>query len=252
MERQVAHRTEVAGFFPTLAPDILILQEIRDQESAQFLVDLIPGLDLHVVTAFRRPDTGFSQQVVIASRYPARAGFAEVFTGIYDDPEVEPYRGFAFVALESPWGGTLLVYGVHLKSNVGEPDTNIAMREESARQILSHIEVMKTLFEEYGPIQVLVGGDFNVLLQQKEMAHEQTIALFTDRGYHWTWQGVPFRYRNTWPARGRFDDACFDHFVTYRLPKATAELIPVPEDALSDHRPVLLRIPIYDDGSDCS
>jgi len=241
---QARHRDEVRAFLPGLRPDILLLQEIRDEEAAQFLADSVPGLDLHVVTAFRRRDAHLSQQLVIASRYPARAGFAEVFTGIYDEPEAEPYRGFAFAALETPLGGTLLVYSVHLKSNLGDPADNIRIREASAQQILNHVAVMKEHYAEFGPITVLVAGDFNLLLEREDMAHERTLDRFVEAGYHWTWDGVPFRRRITWPADGRFDNACFDHILTYGLPALTASVMQKPEGELSDHRPVLLRIPV--------
>ncbi len=244
-DEQEWHREEVREYLPGLKPDILLLQEIRDKEAAEFLVDSVPGLDLHVVTTLVRPQPEFSQQMVVASRYPARAGYAEYFTDIYyDEPGVEPYRGFAFAALETPLGGTLLVYSVHLKSNRGNAETNVRMREASARQILEHIEAMEARFEEYGPIVVVVGGDFNVLLERDDMAHERTIDLFLEQGFHWTWEGVPFENRITWPGRWERGRACFDHFVTRGLPELTAEVLHKPPYRLSDHRPVLLEIPV--------
>jgi len=237
------HRAEVREYLPGLHPDILLLQEIRDEEAAQFLVDSVPGLELHVITELVRPHSDMSQQLVIASRYPALAGFAEVFTGIYSDDDTEPYRGYAFAAIDWPRDGILLVYSVHLKSNRGDSSVNIAMREASAQQILNHIGVMKEQYAEHGPVSVIVGGDFNLLLQREDMAHERTLDKFLEAGFHWTWDGVPFRRRVTWPADGRFDDACFDHIFTLNLPRQRARVLHKPEGELSDHRPVLLRVP---------
>lgn len=241
---QRRHQEQVAAYLPGLSPDILILQEIRDEEAAQLLVDTLPGLEIHVATDFQRPWTNLSQQIVIASRYPAKAGFAEVFTDIYSHPEAEPYRGYAFAALEMPDDSTLLVYGVHLKSNLGEAERNIAMREESARQILRHIEEMVEEFGAAGPVAVLVGGDYNLLLEREDMAHEQTLNLFLEAGFHWTWEGVPPENRVTWASMGGYGDACFDHIVTRGLPELTAAILYKPDYRLSDHRPVLLRIPL--------
>lgn len=238
------HWEDVLDYLPGLEPDILVLQEIRDEETAQGLVDSVPGLDLHVATHFERPWLEGTQQIVIASRYPARAGFAELFTDIYDDKDTEPFRGFAFAALETPLGGTMLVYGVHLKSNRGEVERNVPMREESARQILRHVEVMSEVYAEDGPISVVVAGDFNLLLERKEMAHEQTMDLFMDEGFHSTWEEVPFKYRVTWPGRGSYGDACFDYILTRGLPELRARLLYKPDWELSDHRPVLLHIPL--------
>ncbi|MCC5805177.1 MAG: endonuclease/exonuclease/phosphatase family protein [Opitutales bacterium] len=239
--QQAAHRAEILGFIPSLAADILFLQEIRDAEAAEAIVDALDGLDLHVVSHFRRPESELSQQLVIASRYPALAAFAEHFTGMAGGGD-QPYRGFAFAALDIPTPGTVLVYCVHLKSNRGEAAVNIAMRETAADQILAHIHEMEALYAESGPVRVMVGGDFNLLLEQPAMAQERTLAKFIDEGFHWTWQGAPFEDRVTWPARGRFGDASFDHFVTRGLPETQASVIKTPAGELSDHRPVGLEI----------
>jgi hypothetical protein len=69
------------------------------------------------------------------------------------------------------------------------------------------------------------------------MAHEQTVEIFKRAGYHWGWEGVRFRDRVTWPARGRFGDACFDMFLTHGIPPDRSKVIH-GFDHLSDHRPV--------------
>ena len=243
--QQEAHRAEVAEYVPGLGADILLLQEIRDEEAAQFIVDQLPGLELNVVSRFVRPNPLISQQVVIASRFPALAGFMELFRGPgYDREEGDPYRGFAFAALESPWGGTLLVYSVHLKSNRGDAGVNIPMRESAARQILAHIAEMTEEYASRGEVQVIVGGDFNVILDRPEGGGEETIDLFLAEGFRSTWEGVPFADRVTWPARGRFGDASFDYILTFNLPEVTASLIYKPQFELSDHRPVRIDLPL--------
>ncbi len=240
-----AHREDVAEYLPTLEPDILILQEIRGREAAAFLVEQLPGIELQVVSAFMRPNPNISQQIVIASRFKVLDSYEELFTGeAYDYGDMEPYRGFVFAALESPFGGTLLVYGVHLKSNWGDTDVNIAMRESGARQILRHVAQAEKRYGETGPVQVVVGGDFNVRLNREDREDERTIDIFTESGFHSTWEGIPFGERITWPPRGGFPPACFDYILTKGLPLLTAEILPKPAWALSDHRPVLLSIPL--------
>ena len=239
-----AHREEVAEYLPTLEPDIFVAQEIRDREAAVFLADQLPGLELHIVSAFVRANRDLSQQILIASRFKAVKSAEKLFTGeAYDYGDMEPYRGYVFTALESPLGGTLLVYGVHLKSNWGERDVNVAMRESGARQILDHVERMEKHFADKGPIQVVIGGDFNVRLNLEDKEDERTIDIFTDAGFHSTWEGVPFQERITWPPRGGFPPACFDYILTKGLPTLTATLREKPAWALSDHRPVMLAIP---------
>ncbi|MFU8779746.1 MAG: endonuclease/exonuclease/phosphatase family protein [Kiritimatiellia bacterium] len=241
---EAAHREDVAEYLPTLEPDILMLQEIRNREAAQFLVDQFPGLELHVVSTFQRPDPRISQQIVIASSFKALESYEERFTGeAYDYGDEEPYRGYVFTALESPFGGTLLVYAVHLKSNWGERDVNIAMRESGARQILKHVARKEARYADRGPIQVIIGGDLNVRLNLEDLEDERTIDIFTEAGFHSSWQTVPFEERITWPPRGGFPPACFDYIFTKGLPALTAEILLKPAWALSDHRPVLLSIP---------
>jgi len=239
-----AHREDVAEYLPTLEPDILLLQEIRNQDAAQFLVDLLPDVELHIVSSFVRPDLHISQQIVIASRFKAIESHETLFTGdAYDYGDMEPYRGYVFTALESPFGGTLLVYAVHLKSNWGERDENVAMRESGAHQILRHVTEKIVRFSEKGPVQVIIGGDFNVRLNLEDVEDERTIDIFTEAGFHSSWEGVPFENRITWPPRGGFPPACFDYILTKNLPPLTAEILFKPAWALSDHRPVLLSIP---------
>ena len=239
-----AHREDVADYLPTLEPDIFMAQEIRNREAAEFLVDQLPGLELHVVSAFQRPNPNISQQILIASRFEAIESYEELFTGeAYDYGDMEPYRGYVFTALESPVGGTLLVYAVHLKSNWGEREVNVAMRESGAQQILRHIAKKEAMYADRGPVQVIVGGDFNVRLNLQDIEDERTIDLFTEAGFHSSWDGVPFTDRITWPPRGGFPPACFDYILTKGLPPLTAELLFKPAWALSDHRPVMLAIP---------
>lgn len=241
---ETEHRKEVQQYLPTLHPDILILQEIRDKQAAEWIVDQLGNLDMHVVSEFLRPNPSISLQIVIASRYKAIAQEVIYFTGDeYDYEDMAPYRGFVFAALESPLGGTLLVYGLHLKSNRGDPQTVITMRESAAIQILQHVSQAEKRFENQGPVQVIVAGDFNTIREDDPDRNEQTITIFQKAGFHSTWDGVPFEKRQTWPPKGNFGAACFDYILTKGLPPLTATMIPKPPWKYSDHHPVILTIP---------
>ncbi len=87
---------------------------------------------------------------------------------------------------------------------------------------------------------MVVGGDFNLLLNQPDMADERTLEMFVNAGFHDGWEGVAFEDRVTWPRQGRYGDACFDWLLTLGMPETQAELITGLE-GLSDHRPVRLR-----------
>jgi hypothetical protein len=68
------------------------------------------------------------QQIAIASRWPPESAWSESLK----QSTATPPRGFSFAAIRR--GETmLLVYSVHLKSNRGELQIDIAKREEAAR-----------------------------------------------------------------------------------------------------------------------
>jgi hypothetical protein len=60
----------------------------------------------------------------------------------------------------------LLVYSVHLKSNRGALEEDIAKREEAARHLLAHASEMETLYSKSAKVARVIAGDFNILIQQ--------------------------------------------------------------------------------------
>jgi hypothetical protein len=63
---------------------------------------------------------------------------------------ITPPRGFAFAAYELAPKQLLLVYALHLKSNRGELVENVAIREESMRQLLAHMKEMEAAYGNSG------------------------------------------------------------------------------------------------------
>jgi endonuclease/exonuclease/phosphatase family metal-dependent hydrolase len=232
-EQEQAHFRAVRQALPSIDADIFLLQEVRNEAVVEALFADFPEYQVHIVSRFMRGDEVGLQQLAIVSRLPALAAFAEPFVEA-EGWDIAPSRGFSFAALELPNGRTLLVYNVHFKSNRGDAAVNIPLREESARQILAHLDSIQDHFPD--PV-VVVGGDFNLLLNRPGMDHEQTLEYFKCAGFHSGWDGVPFAERVTWPARGRFDDACFDYFMVRGIAPSNSELL-TDFDHLSDHRPV--------------
>lgn len=231
-EEAARHMAQVRGALPLIEADVFLLQEMRDYDSVEALFAGTDDQEVHIVSRFRQGFAIGRQQLGIVSRFSAKAAFTEVFVS-GDGPRAPP-RGFAFAALDLPDGRILLVYSVHLKANIGDTAMNILLREMSAGQIVSHVEDMMKLYPD---AVVVVGGDFNLLLEQEALAHERTVAIFEEAGFRWNWEGVPFERRVTWPARGRYGDACFDHFFVLGAEIVSTRILP-EFDALSDHRPV--------------
>jgi endonuclease/exonuclease/phosphatase family metal-dependent hydrolase len=228
-----AQQMEVAkAALAELKPDVLLLEEVRDWESAAELCKAVPGMEVHVVSRFQpRP-----QNQVVASRFPADSTWSESWKA----DAVTPPRGYSFAALELPDHRFLLTYALHLKSNLGSLSEDIPMRQTAIRQLLQHANEMVALYSQRGPCAVVVGGDMNTSLDDAKFQEEQTLPALMKSGFHWTHEGVPFADRATIPAKGKFPDNCFDHIFTAGLGKPTAVVKLYPE--VSDHNPVIVDV----------
>lgn len=195
----------------TLNPDILMLQEVRDWKAAQELCSGVPGLTVDVVSNFQ----GRPQNVVIASKLPADSGWFDAWKptlGPYDPP-----RGYAFAAFKWPLNRLLLVYSVHLKSNLGGIEQNIPAREETAKQLLEHAKAMAKIYQTRGPISIIIGGDFNSNMDGANFANDHALKSLRAFGMKWIWEGVPFSNRITIPKSGQYPADCFDHILYWNL-----------------------------------
>lgn len=218
-----------------LAPDILGMAELRDAEAAQLAIAKLPGFKVDVCSNFAiEPKHPGTQQVAIASRLPALAAWAEPFT---PNSEVLPPRGFAFAAYQLAPDRVLFVYAVHFKSNRGDLPRNIALREESMRQMLAHHAAMKLAYSRMGSITTVFGGDFNTSLDDARFKDEKTLRSLEPAGFLWAFKGISPAGRVTLPGSRGFPDATFDHIFAHNARIVRASVKKTPPEA-SDHRPV--------------
>ena len=133
----------------------------------------------------------------------------------------------------------LLVYSVHFKSNRGEVTTNIAKREEAARQLLAHVAEMESAYSGNAKIVTVIAGDFNTDPTDARFASEGTFALLREK-FVWAWENVPLSERVTNPAKGRYPDACFDGFLVRGARIFSCK--PIPIAGVSDHFPAILTV----------
>lgn len=219
-----------------LSPDIFCAQEVRNWEAFDELVSVVPRLAPLVVSTHRDERSGGAlsiQQIAIASKLPAVGAWSEVFRTSEDAPP----RGFAFAAIELGEKGVLLVYSVHLKSNIGNGTENTAKREEAARQIVDHAGRMAQDYPR--AIGTVVCGDFNTSPGEGVDPHENTFGIFLAAGFHWPWARVPREARVTHHGGGKYPPATFDHFL-FRGEARVASCRAIELDGVSDHRPVEL------------
>jgi len=231
-EASAEHMQAAKVAIAELKPDILLLEEIRDWESAAELCTAVPGLTVHVTSAFQpRP-----QNQVVASRFTADSTWSQS----WQTDGITPPRGYSFAAIELPGRRFLLTYALHLKSNLGTFADNVAMRQASAKQLLKHSSEMLALYSQRGPCAVIIGGDLNTSLDDPKFKDDQTLPSLIKAGFHWTHEGVPVGNRPTIPAKNGFPDGCFDHIFTAGLGKPTAAV--KLYDTVSDHNPVVLDV----------
>lgn len=236
------HMAAAQAELKRLNPDILVAIEVRDHEVFDQLVSAVTGLHVAVVTAFRDDDGSIDkQQVGIASRYPIYTAWAESWS-----PTMARLpRGFAVAAVREPRSGKLIVvYGVHLKSNRSQSERetrlNLAMREESAHQLVDdYDELRRLVVKEQNVLGWVVAGDLNT--NHDGQFGDDTIRILERAGFHNTWSGVPPEKRQTWRGEDNFKPTTFDYIMTRGLGPLTAELADAPEET-SDHLPVVLKL----------
>lgn len=227
-----AHFLEVASVLPQFRADVIVLQEVRDSDASEKLAKLLPGFSVHVISNFKDPFTHALglQQLVILSRYTADGAWAESWKrGWANAP-----RGYVYAKLIVA-GKPLHVYGVHLKSNLGNPVQNTSKREDAMEQLLEHINVQAKKNEP-----AVVVGDFNTSKEQLNLAGDLTLKKIEDVGFLWAFDGIPLEKRITVPGKGRYPDACFDHIYTRNLGRPVSTVL--KDTPGSDHFPVLVDV----------
>lgn len=231
-QQRDAHFLEVAAVLPQFRADVIVLQEVRNGQVAEQLAKLLPGFQMHVTSSFKDAFTKTTgdQQIAILSRYPADAAWAEAWKrGWANAP-----RGYAYAKL-MVGAKPLHVYGLHLKSNLGDPVENTSKREDAMEQLVAHVQTQAKKTE---PVAVV--GDFNTSKEQVNLASDTTLAKIEKAGFFWTFEGIPLAHRITIPGKGRYPDACFDHIYVRGAGRPAAQVM--TNTPGSDHFPVVVDL----------
>lgn len=215
--------------------DIIGMEEVRDSGYASLAVQHLSNFKVDVCSTFPpREGQQEGQQIAIASRLQPISAWAEAWKpgGV-----MLPPRGFAFAAYQLSPKQVLLVYALHLKSNRGEIHEDMRIREESVRQLISHMRIMKAAYSKMGTLSWIVGGDFNTTPDEPRFARERTVPALLANGFEWAWQGIPLSSRITLPADLRYPPAAFDQ-IFYRGATLTKVWVVNTSPKSSDHRAV--------------
>lgn len=225
-----------------LSPDILGLAEVRDPEQASLAIKPLSGFKIDVCSNFSpREDQKETQQIAIASRLRPISAWAEAWK---PGAAITPPRGFAFASYQLSPKRVLLVYALHLKSNRGDIREDMRIREESMRQLLSHMKAMKETYGKMGALSWIVGGDFNTAPGEPRFAREKTVPALLADGFSWAWKGIPDSSRMTVLPSARYPAACFDH-IFYQGASLSKAWVANTSHQSSDHRAVnaVLELP---------
>jgi endonuclease/exonuclease/phosphatase family metal-dependent hydrolase len=196
----------------------------------------------------------YNQGLALISQVPWKRVWALDFSDLaagYD----RPYRGILGAEFPLTQNRSLYLYGVHLKSNRGNP-ASARMRRERAMEYLRWdwnrlgLNPKKNL--------ILLVGDFNTSLNMSAYREEQTLRSLLDFGFIDGAEGTPSHKRMTLPASkdGRYPPADFDQML---LSPALADLMPggkpwanvVPTpSAASDHYLMKMELPLATASSD--
>jgi endonuclease/exonuclease/phosphatase family metal-dependent hydrolase len=225
-----------------LAPDVLGLEEVRNSREAALAIKPLSGFKVDVCSNFRaREGQNESQQIAIASRLQPISAWAEAWK---PGAAITPPRGFAFASYKVSANQILLVYALHLKSNRGEIREDMRIREESMRQLLSHMKAMRETYGKMGALTWIVGGDFNTAPGEQRFAREKTVPALLANGFRSAWQGIPESSRFTILPSARYPAACFDH-IFYQGATLSKAWVANTSPQSSDHRAVnaVLNLP---------
>lgn len=229
-EEKDRHFLEIAAVLPQFRADVIVLQEVRNDEAAERITKLLPGFQVHVTSRFKDSFNGQigEQQIVIMSRFPADGAWAESWKrGWANAP-----RGYAYAKLMVS-GIPLHVYGLHLKSNLGNPIENTSKREDAMEQLIDHVKSQAKPREG-----VVVCGDFNTSKEQVNLAADGTLKKIEDAEFFCTFAGIPLEHRVTVPRKGSYADGCFDHIYVRDLGRPAAMVL--KDTPGSDHVPVVV------------
>ena len=235
---------KAAEVIKSINPDVLLLQEIRDEETCQQLANALKPETYFVLACSGFKDNGivtFQQIAILSKKKALTSGWEKWKTyGLVDPP-----RGFSCAIIQ--FGeATLAFYSVHLKSNVTrgtnrerQIQLNILKRELATDQLVHHAsKLMET--SPFDVTSIIIGGDFNTNEDDLMFASENTIGQLTLKGYINCFLGISQDKRITHPGNNGYPDATFD-YIFY----LNANLIGCPRiinSSISDHLPVAIEL----------
>ncbi len=198
-ELYIAQAEGAAEIIQEADPDVLLLQEIENGRTLEFLNAQFdtPYPYVYVTHLLRSSGDKEKLNLGMLSRLPPsdvrQLGFYQL------DRAGRPSRGSLAAEFRLGNDSRLLVYGVHLKSNYGEAPRNRAKRARALCQIADDA-VARQYRNDPDLTSVVILGDTNVDPDTPAFADDPSLQPLGG-GYVDLWRGRPIEERTTIPTR---------------------------------------------------
>ncbi len=183
-----------------IAPDIIVMQEIENRRSLERLNRAFktPFPAVYVTKFAPRRKDSEVMNVAVMSRVPL-AALREFDFEVIEEQDAPPRGVLSFIVVLEP-RHLLLVYAVHLKSNVGPRRSNVAQRQKALNVIREDVRNITAKYAAAGiDFEVLIMGDMNTDPTAKRFADDDSLRPLAD--FVDLWAGIPLSERITMPSR---------------------------------------------------
>lgn len=210
-ERQARN---AAALLDEINPDLVVIQEVENERALRLLNDRCarPFPAAFICRFAPGGDQDQKHNIALLSRLPV-TGLRELDFGRLEG-DARPPRGALSLVVELGEGHRLLVYGVHLKSNYGDRDKNVAKRWYALDIVAHDADRIRSKYPEC-EWEIVVAGDMNVDPESPGFAGDKSLEPLA--GWLDLWQDRPLEQRITLPTRrgdpaAEFDPVTFDRF----------------------------------------
>ena len=219
----MTHARAAAAIIAEANPDILVLEEIENGRVLEFLNDQFENPYPYIYISKLRLTSGENERLNLALFSRLRPRNVRQL-GFYNlGGKGRPARGSLAAEFDLGGDSSLLVYGVHLKSNFGEAPRNQAQRAIALCHIAADA-ISEKLQNDPHPTSTVILGDTNVDPDSAAFADDPSLEPLAG-SYVDHWRGAPLEKRITLPMRQAgatgdpalvFDPTAFDRVFASR------------------------------------
>jgi endonuclease/exonuclease/phosphatase family metal-dependent hydrolase len=195
----MTHARAAADIIAEANPDVLVLQEIENARTLEFLNAQFADPYPYVYISKLRQTSGEKERLNLALLARLRPHHVRQLSFYKLGGKGRPARGSLAAEFDLGDDFRLLVYDIHLKSNFGDAPKNQAQRAIALHHIAADA-VSETLQNSPDPTAALILGDTNVDPDSPAFAADPSLEPLAG-SYADLWRGRPIEERTTIPTR---------------------------------------------------